>query len=306
MLLAALASMPVVADEEPLPSAQPTAPVDENGPIADPHVPDDLRSQLPRPEPEARASTPRFSKRTYPDELVRRPLTLAEEQIKVALEVPFVLGDGHPTLTQILSGAYGLTRDLELGFTYGFGLERLNPERGEDGYAAGKAFSLDASYTLFPQLVAAQLRLAFLADSDRFGMALVLGAPFKIELGSRWAIFGGQDLVRIRLTGLPVDPTNPAETEAQLAIAARQGQTSRGSVNLNVGVLFQAQPDLALHATFGTSWLDFSGDDQPFSLFAGVTYTFLHMCDIGGRIGFYRLDEPADSFSLAAYIAARF
>lgn len=292
-----------VAQQAPATQPAPVSPVlpGDEGPIPDPNVKD---PNLP-PDPEAHPPAYRYAKRDYPREVVHRPLTLPEDQAEVMLDVPFVAGDGNPTLTQVLRGAFGVTVDLQLGVTYSVGLERLNAETGEKGFEVGKAVSLDAAYTIFPGYLAAQLRLAFYADPDIFGLALVLGAPFKLTLADRWAIFGAADLVTIKLTGLAVYPADPARNLAAVALDARGGTTPAGSIDLNLGVAFQAKPNLAVWGTVGLGWPDFDTNDQPFALFAGLTYTPRRFWDIGARIGFLSLDDPATSFSIGAFAAVR-
>ncbi len=278
----------------------PVAPGDE-GPIPDPNVPD------PNIPPESADAPPpyRYAKRDYPKELVKRPLTLAADQAEVSLEVPFVLGDGRPTLTQVLRGGFGVTVDLELGVTYAVGLERLNPAAGQDGFDVGKAFSVDAAYTIFPDWLAAQVRLAFYTDPDLFGLGLTLGLPFKIVLGDRWMIFGGADLVSIKLKSLAVYPADPGRNEAQAADVQRGVVAPSGSIDFTGGVAYQVQPALAVWGTVGLGWPDFDTNDQPFALFAGATYSPRRFWDVGGRIGFLALDEPAQSFSLGIFTALR-
>lgn len=270
-------------------------------PIPDPNVPDPT---LP-PDSEAHPAAYRYEKRDYPRELVRRPMTLAEDQAEIVLDVPFVAGDGHPTLTQVLRGSFGVTVDLQLGVTYSVGLERLNAQTGEDGFEAGKAFSADAAYTIIPGYLAAQVRLAFYADPDLFGLGLVLGVPFKLTFAERWQIFGGADLVTIKLKGLAVYPSDPARNLGAAALDARGGVTPSGSVDVTLGVAFQVQQALAVWGTVGYGWPDFDTKDQPFGLFAGLTYSPRRFWDLGARLGFLALDEPAASFSIGAFAALR-
>ena len=67
----------------------------------------------------------------------------------------------------------------------------------------------------------------------------------------------------------------------------------------------QAKDNLALWGTVGLGWPDFDTDDQPFSIFFGLTYSPRRFWDVGARIGFYELDEMAASFSLGVFTALR-
>ena len=291
---------------EPQPTIEPQVPPTETktdeGPITDPNIPDIARR--PR-EREPGPAIHRYSKDDYPDEIVKRPLTLAAEQAQISLDMPLSSSGGNPTLTQILRAGFGITRDWQVGLTYGFGLERLDALPGQKGYESGKAFSVETAYTLVPQLLAAELSFAFFADPDQFGMALAIGLPFKIEIGDRWAFFGGRNLVRIKLRGLPVDPADPAYNLDQVARIQRGVPTHDGRVQLDVGVAFQPQPNVAVFGTFGVGWPDFSTDQQPYSLFVGAVYTAAHRWDLGARLGFDMLDHLSDTFVASVFAAVR-
>lgn len=294
--------------QEAQPAPEPNVPRTElktdEGPVQDPNVPDNLLARLPR-EQTVKAPVHRYDKDDYPTEIVKRPLTLPGEMAQVSLDMPFVLHEGHPTLTQILRAAFGITRDWQVGITYGFGLERLSSEPGLDGYQAGKAFSVDGAFIIIPQALAASISFAFLAEPDEFGMSVAFGVPFKLEIGDRWAFFGGNDLVRVKLKGVPVDPTDPEYNFAQLGLLAHGSPAADGRVQVNFGVAFQPLPNLALFGTFGVGWPDFGTDQQPYSLFFGTSYTVGKRWDFGARLGFLRLDQLDDSFSAAVFAAVR-
>src|SRR5262245_25816625 len=87
---------PSTDDSAPRPSVPATPTEEDQGPVADPNIPDSVITRRPRDEA---PSTPpvRYDKSNYPDEIVRRPLTLAGEQAQISVDVPFVSHDGHPT-----------------------------------------------------------------------------------------------------------------------------------------------------------------------------------------------------------------
>src|SRR5262249_10772641 len=309
LLVSAVALLPLAAkaqDAEPAPA--PNVPRTElktdEGPIQDPNVPDSVLSRLPREHGPA-TPVPRYERGDYPTEMVKRPLTLPAEMAQVSLDMPLILHQGDPTLTQILRGGFGITRDLQVGLTYGFGLERLSSQPGLDGYQAGKAFSIDGAYTVIPQKLSATLSFAFLAEPDHFGISVALGVPFKIEIGDKWAIFGGNDLLRVKLKEVPVDPTDPEYNFAQLALLEKGSPSHDGRLELNLGVAYQPAANVALFGTFGVGWPDFGTNQQPYSIFAGASYTAAKRWDFGARLGFYRLDQLEESFSAAVFGAVR-
>jgi len=304
----ALLAVPARAQEQPAEPSKPAVPPTEiktdEGPIPDPNVPDDLLAGLPRDKTTAKP-VHRYGKDDYPTEIVKRPLTLAGEQAQISLDMPLASNGGNPTLTQILRAAVGLTRDWQVGLTYSFGLERLSSVPNLKGYEAGKAFSVETAVTLLPQYLSAEISFAFLADPDLFGMSIAVGLPFKIEIGDRWAFFGGRNLVRFKVHGLAVDPTDPQFTFDQVALLDKGSSDSDGRVQIDVGVAYQPLSNVAVFGTFGVGWPDFSTNQQPYSLFAGASYTAARRWDFGGRIGFYRLDHLSDSFSVALFAAVR-
>ena len=87
------------AQPAPEPNVPRTELKTDEGPIQDPNVPDNLLARLPR-EPAAKAPVHRYDKDDYPTEIVKRPLTLPGEMAQVSLDMPFILHEGHPTLTQ--------------------------------------------------------------------------------------------------------------------------------------------------------------------------------------------------------------
>jgi hypothetical protein len=304
-----LSAATAAAQEEPPapPAEEPAAPPltpDEEGPIAEPQVPEDPMALVPR-EAVVEAPVPRYEKSDYPVEIVLRPLTLAAEMVELGVDVPFLANDGHPTLTQVLRAAFGATVDLQVGLTWSVGLERLDAQAGEDGFVVGRAFSVDAAYTLIPRWLAAQARLAFHVHTDHFAMGLILGLPFKITIGDRWALVCGADLVRLKLTGFAVDPADPAANVLAVADAERGVASSAGGASFVAGAVYQARPNVALHGTFGVGWPDFDTDDQPFSLFAGVTVSPRRTIDLGARVGFASLDDPGASFAATLSAALR-
>lgn len=179
----------------------------ENPPIPEPHIPD--APQRPRDERTAKPETPRIDKADYPTQLVLRPVTLAEAQAEIGLALTFVNNDGNGLFWPTLRAAFGVTRDVELGFTWAAFLSRFSPATAENGIETGKAFSIDGGLTLVPDWFAVRVRLAFYADPDVFGFGLVLGAPF------RWRI-------------LPASPCSSARTSSTSSSpSSRSTRTTR-------------------------------------------------------------------------------
>ncbi len=273
-------------------------------PIPEPHIPDapqGTRDVRGGPKPE----TPRITKADYPTQLVLRPVTLAEAQAEIGLAVTFVNNDGNGLLWPTLRAAFGITRDVEVGFTWAAFLTRFSPAADENGIDTGKAFSLDGGLTLVPDWFAVRVRLAFYADPDVFGFGLVLGAPFRWRILPRFALFVGQDLLYIKLAKIAVDPADPARNLGEVANIARQVPTAAGRLNLAFGGIFQATDRTAVYASFAVGWEDFSFTDQPYSLYVGVTHTPQQQVDLGLRTGFRRLEHAGQTFTVEVTAALR-
>jgi hypothetical protein len=308
---AALGAGAATASAQRVPSKDPsgmTSPSDE-GPIAEPDIPDappdgdaitvdDLDGTV------RAVKKPRYTKKTFPIELTKRPLTLAEAQAEVSLDSPFVKGAGNPVMWQVLRARYGITRDIEAGITYSFGLLNLSPPEGTDTFEPGKAFSFDGGYTIWAEHIAVTLSLPFYADPDTFGMGVNLSIPMRLNLGSRWAIFGGHDLLQLRVVKMPVDAANPAANLAQVAAVTGGAESSTGTLAVKLGGMYQHRPNLAFYTELGFIYPDFNDLGAPISFFGGATWSRHSRLDLGGRVGLYDMDD-SDSFSLAVYAAYR-
>src|SRR6266568_8596777 len=102
----------------------------ETAPIPEPHVPD--APQHPRAErTAAKPEMPRIAKDDYPTQIVLRPVTLAEAQAEIGLSLTFVNNDGNGLLWPTLRAGFGVTRDVELGFTWAAFLTRFSPATAE-------------------------------------------------------------------------------------------------------------------------------------------------------------------------------
>jgi len=277
---------------------------DDNPPIPEPHIPDapqGVRDRRGAPAPE----THRITKADYPTQIVLRPMTLAEAQAELGLALTYVTNDGDGLFWPTIRAAFGVTRDVELGFTWSAFLAHFAPTPDEKGIDTGKAFSIDGGVTLVPDWFAVRIRLAFYADPDIFGFGLVLGAPFRWRILPRFAVFAGQDLLYIKLAKIAVDPADPARNLGEVANLARQVPTADGRINFAFGGIFQATDTTAVYGTFAIGWDDFSFTDQPYSLYVGVTHTPQKQVDLGLRTGFRRLDHAGDTFTVEVTAALR-
>jgi hypothetical protein len=147
--------------------------------------------------------------------------------------------------------------------------------------------------------------LPFYVDSDNFGVGLNAGIPMRLAFGGGWAVFGLHDMVQIKIAGMPVDPTLPANN--LLNVAARDEGAEVGTVNLalRLGAMYQVKANLAAYATIGFVYPALDQLDQQVPLFFGMTWSHSTKLDIGGRIGLYDPAHAGDSFSVSVYAAYR-
>jgi hypothetical protein len=259
------------------------------------------------------AKKARATKATFPVELTQRPMTLPENTAEIAVDAPIYFGgtvDGAPTdaptlggrATQVLHAAYGVTQDIQVGVSYGFGSERFSPPAGQNGYEAGKAFSVDGAYTILPDHLAVQVNLPFYADP--FATSIVVGVPFRVNVNDKLALVGGQDLIEVAFNKWPV---RTWDTEFNLDEATRdkpgQEPFSAGAVNVQFGAQVQVKKNVAITGWTRLHFEDFNGDDLPVPLYLGVMWSKWNV-DLGARLGFARLDE-AESFGLGLSAAYR-
>jgi hypothetical protein len=289
--------------------------VDESGDTSvndDPNAADAETTKEENPTA-AVARKGRITKSTYPVAVIHRPMTLPANTAEIAIDAPVYFGgpvDNDETgaidigarATQVLHAAYGVTQDIQVGVSYGFGSERLSPPEGAKGFEAGKAFSVDGGYTVLPEHLAVTVSLPFYADP--FASSLVLGAPFRINMSDKLALVGGQDLLEVAFNKWPVRPGDP-EFNLSQALRDVPGATpfSKGAVNLQFGAQVQVKPNVVISGWTRIHIEDFTNDDTPVSLYGGVMWSKWNL-DLGARLGFYRLDE-ASSFGLGLSAAYR-
>jgi hypothetical protein len=311
-------ALAVADDAAPAPKGNDSPPTDGMAPAEDPNVPERPESEDQPDDPDAETTNldkgttvekkQRPTKATYPLELTWRPLTLTAGQAEISLDSPVAPFADAPTgATQVLRFAYGITQDIQIGVTYGAGAERLKKRDApsdDKGFEPGLAMSIDGAYTILPDHLAVTLSLPIYFQP--FTVSATIGAPFRLRLGKKLALYGGHDLVRIAMNGWPIDVASAEYNLGQVANDTPGGETlDRGQLNLNFGAQIQLKPAFALVAETGFHFIDFGDADRPMSAFVGGLWSAKNAkLDLGGRLGFGRLDEK-DSLFLALFVAYR-
>ncbi len=230
----------------------------------------------------------------YPIERHARPLTLLEHMLELRFEAPIGLSPGR---VGFLTGArYGLRKTVELAADYSLGvLDR-------DGGAFGKTFVPGVVVRITDHL-GVQAALPILFDPTSLGLSL--GAPFKIRLFDKLTVFGGRDLVRIRLKRFVPTLGDPRANEAQAEADAINTILSRGQIRVIGGVIVQVNKQWSIVGEGGVVAEDFSNKDPIVPIYASAYYSPNGWLDLGGRLGFDDLGTADDSFTIGILAAMR-
>lgn len=293
-------------EEDPLPGTGGTP----EGAAENPDAPKTSVEAEAEAEKEAEAEADRVVG-PYPIEEVLRPITLPKFMSEASLDYSagqIAFGDETSFFTTgLLTGAFGITSEAQIGLRYGVG-SFGDDAMGESGYIAGKALSLDFLYNLRDytggEWVAAQLSVPIYLDP--FAIGVTVGAPFKFTFFDKLSLVFGRDLVSFKLHNFVPDVGNAVINDnlEQLDRTGADAAIPDSDLNLRLQVFWQHSENLAIDGRFGPRAPDFALDkDPPWLLDGGVTYSTSNMMDLGGRVGFQRLDEGFDSF-LATVVAA--
>ena len=186
-----------------------------------------------------------FTKESYPQEYVNRPLTLVAGMVEARAGI----GYAKLTLTDPISGmstssdatalrveaGYGITDQIEAGVSTGLGID---PD-----FEWSKDLGLYAMYLALDQDkldVAARVDVPLFFDDcdgcDTF-TGFVIGAPVRYMVMDKLAVYAGHGL-------LPIQTADPSAVD----------------VAINLGVAFQAMPQLALRVDTQPLAIAVSGD----------------------------------------------
>lgn len=230
----------------------------------------------------------------YPLEVQRRPLTLHAGMSQVALDVPV---NFSPTVAvAILHARYGATREIEVGLDYAVG------SLSSDEYTTGKAVSVEARYRVFDWLSA---QLAIPLYLDPFAMGVTLGVPMKFRFGDKLALFGGHELLNVRIVKFVPLTGDPVGNEALVAADAVDTVLDRGELRFLGGAIYQSSPQLALIGEGGILGRDFGITDAGVVLRASLVYALSNRFDVTGRVGFDNLDNAGDTFGVDLVLTLR-
>lgn len=245
------------------------------------------------PEPAASATVSMgmgpFTKESYPEEYVNRPLTLVAGMVEGRVGLAYVRASftdsmGMTTVSDAtamgVEAGYGITDQIEAGLSTGLGID---PE-----FEWSESLGLYAMYLALDQAqldVAARVDvpLSFVDGADTFS-GFVLGAPVRYLVMPQLAVYAGHGL-------LPIVTSDPSQVD----------------LNLNVGVAFQAMPKLAVRLDTQPASIALSGDGNETSTYGDFIpvsllglYAISNKIDLVVQVAFPSLEDAGDLYAIGA------
>lgn len=252
----------------------------------------------------------------YPIEEALRPITLPQNMSEVSIAPHAQLGDyrgfGY-MFTDALRARYGITRRVQLGFTYVLGgvyNDNAFDATAEDKLAAnpGKALGFDLTVLLQNWI---GVRVGVPVYLKPVAYSLQLGVPMRFYLLDKLTVGGFDDLLNIKLSKFaPSFYHEGYNAQAEFLDSTNSAQ-SDGQLRFSTYAIYQQKPKVALIGRFGLEIENFSsrktegtGGGMFTFLRAGVQWTPRRWVDLGVSLGF---DDLADlgSFGPAGFLAFR-
>ncbi len=230
-----------------------------------------------------------FSKANYPSDEIDRPLTLPGGMVEVGLDIAYskinILGTSADATAAAFTASYGLGNKIELGVGTSLGIDP-DFEWGENlgvsvGYLAHDTKNLDVRPGI-------STGLSFAEGADTFS-GFSLDAFTRFKLNNAIAITAGRGLIDIRTS-------DPSYVDA----------------DVNVGLLVQAIPKLAITIDTQLASLAISGDGNDTTHLGDVipvtiraAYTPQPKLDVGVTVSFPSVEDAGDFYIIGLGAAYR-
>jgi hypothetical protein len=250
----------------------------------------------------------------YPIEEYLRPINLPQNMSEVAIGPHAQLGIGDGARYQFsdaLRARYGITRKVQLGFTYMLGGAYDDPATVEDkiGFHSGKALGFDVT-VLLEDWIGIRAGVPFYIKPGAFSLAL--GVPLRFRVGGKFTVGGLDDLLNIRISKFA--PSFYQEAINAQAVVNEDTMTtqSRGQLRISTYGIMQHDRKTAFIGRVGFQMEDFTatrtqsnaGGGIAYFLRGGVQYSPRRYLDVGFFLGFDDL-ATIGSFGPSALLAAR-
>ncbi len=292
-----------------------TPPSDMNGTDENPDAP---RNTMETAHVETAAPAVKKPAGYYPLEEVLRPITLPQNMSEVSISPHAQVGDGSSIPyagADALRARYGITDQVQLGFTYVYGGVYPDPTITPYSYGAhsGKALGFDVTVMLQEWI---GVRVGVPVYLSPVAVSLAVGAPIKFHFGDKWALGGLDDLLNIKLSKFAPD----FYQEFNNAVAANNEKTNTEQQNGHIRVSafgeYQARPNLAwigrigVDSALGTGTSNTSGNTMSTNggtatfIRAGLQWSPRGRVDLGASLGFDNLAHLG-SFAPQGFLAVR-
>ena len=86
-----------------------------------------------------------------------------------------------------------------------------------------------------------------------YSVAVAVGVPMQYTFANKLLIFGGRDLLTFRIHRLIPSVNSPAETAAAVALDEVETDLPSGLLNVNGGVAYQFQENMAVESRVGVT-----------------------------------------------------
>jgi hypothetical protein len=298
-----------------------TPPSDMNGTDENPDAPKSIGSET---KVDATAKGPKRAP-AYPIEEALRPITLLQNMSEVSIAPHAQFGDGSSIPYaggDALRARYGITSDIQLGFTYVFAGIYPDPAAAESasmptynyGFHSGKAIGLDVTVRLQEWLA---VKVGVPVYLSPVAVSIAAGAPIKFHFGDKYALGGLDDILNVRVNDKFApdfyQEYNNARAEYELKSMTTQPY---GHVRFSAYGIYQAKPDVAV---IGRGGIDIglsanssamagnasgTGGGTTTYLRGGVQWSPRKFVDLGASLGFDDLAHIG-SFGPAGFLALR-
>ena len=313
------------ADAPPAPDAEGPPPA-RDGTSEDPGAPRPLGVEE---KPQVVAVPEKKPESGYPIEEAARPINLPAGMAEVAIGPRFMASvpEGAPfgpsTMdigyvgSDALRARYGITRQVQLGFTYVLGGIYDDPRTASDklGFHPGKAIGLDVQYLVRDWVgvkVGVPVWIYRPEEGGAPAIGLTIGTPIKFRFGRKLALGGLDDLLAIKITRFAPSFEHEYLNAYRAALDDIGTPGPAGFLRLAGYAVYQQSPKLALIGRVGITFEDFTstktqsdrGGGSATFIRGGLEYTVRKYLDVGVSAGFEDL-SALGTFGLTTLLAFR-
>lgn len=250
----------------------------------------------------------------YPIEEAARPINLPQNMSEVAIGPHAQLGIGNGDVYKggdSLRARYGITRQVQLGFTYVLAGVYDDPVTTDDkiGIHSGKAVGFDVT-VLLENWVGIRVGVPFYIKP--VAASLALGVPLRFRLNEKFTVGGMDDFLNIKLAKFAPSFYHEADNAQSVQNQDTMTTQSRGQLRISGYGIMQHDRKTAFVGRIGFQLEDFTatrtqsnaGGGIAYFVRAAVQYSPRKWLDVGASLGFDDL-ATIGSFGPSLLLAAR-